>query len=82
MSNQETNRATKNPNSNCLERKRCPRCGSYGPFEVVVVTRVLLYDTGAGDAEEGGIEYGDESRTRCPGCRYEGRFVDFDEVNP
>ncbi len=34
--------------------------------------RVLLYDTGTNDAEDGTIEYGDEARTE----RY---AVDFDE---
>jgi len=68
-----------NPNINCLEGKRCPKCGSYGPFEVVVSMRVLLYDSGTGDAEDGSIDYDDDSPAACDLCKYEGRFGDFDD---
>ena len=68
-----------NPNDDFLDGKRCPECASYGPFEVVVSMRVLLYDTGTNDAEDGTIEYGDEARTKCYACHHEGRFADFDE---
>lgn len=67
------------PNVNCLEGKRCPKCGSYGPFEVVVSMRVLLYDNGANGAEDATSEYGEEARTKCSSCRHEGQFGDFDE---
>lgn len=67
-----------NPNVNCLAGKLCRRCGSYGPFEVVVSMRVLLCDDGSGDAEDGTIEYDDESPAACYRCRYEARFGDFD----
>jgi hypothetical protein len=67
-----------NPNVNCLEGKRCPKCGSYGPFEVVVPRTVLLYDNG-GDAEDGTIEYDDESPAMCHACGHDGKFGDFDE---
>ena len=65
------------PNVNCLEGKRCPKCGSYGPFEVVVLMRVMLYDDGSGDAEDGAIEYDDDAPSMCCGCRYKARFGDF-----
>jgi len=65
------------PNVNCLEGKRCPNCGSYGPFEVVVSMRVLLYDNGSDDAEDGSIEYDDSALAMCPACRYEGKFGEF-----
>ncbi len=45
-----------NSNDNCLEGKRCPNCGSYGPFELVVSLRVSLYDSGTDDAEDGSID--------------------------
>jgi len=66
------------PNSNCLDGKRCPMCGSYGPFEVVVSTRVLLYDTGTDDAENGSIEYDDDALAVCYACRYGAKFGNFD----
>jgi len=65
------------PNVNCLDGKRCPKCGSYGPFEVVVSMRVLLYDNGSDDAEDGSIEYDDDALAMCYACRYEGKFGDF-----
>lgn len=66
-----------NPNVNFLEGKCCPECGSYGPFEVEVSMRVMLYDDGSGDAEDGAIEYDDDSPAMCYHCRHEGRFGDF-----
>lgn len=65
------------PNVNCLGGKRCPKCGSYGPFEVVVSMRVLLYDSGSDDAEDGSIEYDDNVLAMCHACRYEAKFGDF-----
>jgi hypothetical protein len=65
------------PNVNCLDGKRCPKCGSYGPFEVVVSMRVLLYDNGSDDAEDGSIEYDDNGLAMCHACRYEGEFGEF-----
>ena len=67
------------PNVNCLDGKRCPECGSFGPFEVVVSMRVLLYDNGSDNAEDGTIEYGDNAPAVCYACRHEGQFGDFDE---
>jgi len=67
------------PNINCLDGKRCPECGSYGPFEVVVSVRVVLYDNGTDNAEDGTTEYGDDALTMCCACRHEAKFGDFDE---
>lgn len=66
------------PNHNCLGGKRCPRCGSYGPFEIVVSMRVLLNDTGAEDAEDGSMEFDGASPAKCDACQYQGKFADFD----
>jgi len=66
-----------NPNVNCLDGRRCPKCSSYGPFEVVVSVRVLLYDNGADDAEDASIEYDDDAVAVCYACRYQGRFGEF-----
>jgi hypothetical protein len=75
----KANESRVNPNVNCLEGKRCPECGSYGPLEVVVSKRVLLYDNGTDDAEDGTTEYGDDSPAMCCACRHEGKLGDFDE---
>ncbi len=68
---------TVNPNVNCLAGKRCPKCGSYGPFEVEVTMRVLLSDSGSDDAEDGTIDYDDNSPATCYACRSESKFGDF-----
>ncbi len=70
---------TVSPNVNCLEGKRCPACGSYGPFEVVVSMRILLYDNGADDVDDCGAEYGDDAPTVCCECQHEGTYGDFDD---
>lgn len=66
-----------NPNVNCLDGKRRPKCGSYGPFEVGVTMRVLLSDEGSDDAEDGAIDYGDDSPALCFDCKYDGKFGEF-----
>jgi hypothetical protein len=75
----DPSKSSTNPNDNCLEGKRCPECGSYGPFEVAIFMRVLLFDSGTDDAEDGAIEFDDDSRTICYACRHEGKFSDFSE---
>jgi hypothetical protein len=74
--------AAENPNLNCLEHRRCPRCGSYGPFEVSVSNWVLLCDEGTGDAKDKSIEFDENSAAKCPSCEYTGQFGDFDESRP
>lgn len=68
-----------NPNVNCLDGKRCPRCGSYGPFEVVASMRVLLSDNGTDDADDGSVEYDDDAPAMCYECQYEGKFGEFND---
>jgi hypothetical protein len=75
----DTDESRPSPNVNCLEGKRCPECGSYGPFTVVVLVRVRLSDDGTDDAEDGTTEYGDDAPASCCSCRHEGKFGDFNE---
>jgi hypothetical protein len=65
-------------NVNCLAGKRCPKCGSFGPLEVQVSMRVLLFDEGTDDADDGSVEFDDGSAAMCYACRYEGKLGDFD----
>ena len=51
--NGNTDRSIVNPNVNCLQGKRCPECGSFGPLEITVSMRLLLYDNGTDNAEDG-----------------------------
>jgi hypothetical protein len=75
----EVSEPAKNPNVNCLAGKRCPSCGSYGPFEVVATMWVLLYDNGTDDSKRGSAEYDDNAQTECCECGHEGIFGEFDE---
>lgn len=75
----DANELSANPNVNCLEGKRCPECGSYGPFEIVVTIRLLLYDNHTDNAEDGTTEYDDDAPTTCCACQHEASFGDFDE---
>lgn len=65
-------------NVNCLAGKRCPSCGSFGPLEVQVSMRVLLYDEGTDNADDGSVEFDGGSGAMCYTCRYEGKLRDFD----
>ena len=76
----ETTEYIKNPNSNCLEGRRCPRCGSYGPFEIAVQTWALLRDDGTDDPRDSTVEFDEDSSAKCLDCEYEGKFGDFDEA--
>jgi hypothetical protein len=67
-----------NPNVNCLYGTQCPKCRSFGPFEVVVSMRVLLHDDGSDYAEDSTIEYDDDSPAKCCACGYRGKFGTFD----
>ena len=66
------------PNINCLAGKQCPKCRSFGPFEIEVSTRVLLSDDGTDYAGDSTVEYDDDSPAICRACGYEGRFGAFD----
>jgi hypothetical protein len=68
-----------NPNVNCLDGKRCPECGSFGPFEVIVSMRVLLSDNGTDYAKDGAAEFGDDAPAMCLSCQHKGQFGEFDE---
>lgn len=74
----DTRESSTSPKVNCLEGKRCPKCGSYGPFEIVATVRILLHDDGTDNAEDGTTEYGDGAPTTCGVCQYEGTFGDFE----
>ncbi len=71
----------KNPNTNCLEGRRCSECGSYGPFAVAAHLWVTLHDAGTDDPPKdlGDTEYDETHAARCEDCQYEGRWGDFGE---
>ena len=64
-------------NRECLEGFRCPKCGSYEPFEIEVKTTVRVYDHGRGDMES--AEWDDDSPCACCECGHRGVVGDFNK---
>jgi len=69
----------RNPNENCLAGKRCQNCGSYGPFEIVVLTKCVLFDSGTNDSNDGSVEFDEGSPAKCCLCNYTSNWGDFDD---
>jgi len=64
-------------NTNCLEGKRCPKCGHEDEILVYASMWVSLQDDGTDPFADStkhcrGVEYDDYSGARCPKCGYEG----------
>jgi len=68
---------TKNPNVNCLAGKRCPNCGSFGPFVVEAVVDMKITDDGT--EQIGDTIFYVDADARCRQCDYSGKWSDFDE---
>ena len=70
-----------NPNANCLEGKRCPRCRSYGDFQVwgIVRARFLLTDDGTAEEDECHTELGHDETAVCCECGYEDPWRNFND---
>ena len=66
-----------NPNVNCLTGRCCPVCGSFGPFEVSALMRIILADGGVNMADDPLTEYDEGSRATCCLCKHQGVFGDF-----
>lgn len=41
--------------------------------------RVLLYDNGTDDADDGSVEYSDNASAMCYECQYRGKFGEFND---
>ena len=72
----------KNPNENCLEGKKCPKCSSYGPFEVHIDTYMEVHDDGTEIDKCADVNWEDDSHTRCLNCGYEDYWEMFDDPPP
>ena len=68
----------KNPNSNFLQGKRCPKCGSFGPFSVEAVRYVEVSDDGTQDTGND-TEFGSDSAASCCSCFFDARWGRFDD---
>lgn len=70
---------SRNPNENCLAGKRCPNCGSYGPFKIVALTKCVLFDSGTNDSNDGSVEFDEGSSANCCRCNYARKWGEFDD---
>lgn len=66
-----------NPNENCLEGKKCPKCGSYGPFQITATSVFEMHDDGTDN--HGDVEFDGSAPSSCPSCSHTGRWRDFDD---
>lgn len=64
-----------NPNVNCLAGFRCPKCGSYGPFQIAATCWVDVTDAGTGDPTE--FEWDEDSPCVCSECKHSSNVGGF-----
>ncbi len=55
-----------NPNENCLEGMRCPKCQSYGPFTIHGDALFEVHDDGSDEFEE--LSWEDNAVCKCKSC--------------
>jgi len=63
----------KNPNVNCLEGWKCPKCESFGPFKInaTINATVTMHDDGVHDQDNSETSWEAESYTECCECGHE-----------
>jgi hypothetical protein len=66
-----------NPNTNCLDGMRCPECGSYKPFDIVVGCIARTFDSGVEHTWD--FDWSFESSCTCVICGHHGQVKDFKE---
>ena len=71
------------PNINCLEGKKCPKCGHEEEIVVCVSMWVSLRDDGTDPFADStkhcvDVEYDDDSDARCPECDHCGKLKEWD----
>ena len=68
-----------NPNTNCLRGMRCPKCGSYGPFQIECTCLAEFNDDGTLGATD--FDWDDHHSCFCVECDRGGQVKAFKEVN-
>jgi hypothetical protein len=68
-----------NPNTNCLEGMKCPKCESFGPFVIRARVSVTVTDDGTEDDGEG-YEWDSSDPCECKACNHNGTVASFTEV--
>jgi hypothetical protein len=62
-------------NTNCLEGLQCPKCKSYGPFDIEVVSTARIHDDGV--EEYTGADFDEGSVCVCVNCKFVGGVTDL-----
>jgi len=68
-----------NPNDNCLEGMKCPKCNSYGPFRIGISTVVIHGDDGIIDSPNDN-HWDNTSFCGCCDCNYTATVLQFCEA--
>ena len=63
-------------NTNVLEGMACPKCGSEGPFNILITALATVYDDGTD--EQFDTEWDEDSRCDCIACGYSGKVWNFE----
>jgi hypothetical protein len=63
-------------NDNCLVNMRCPKCGSFEPFRLEVVTHVLMWDEGS-EPDHSDTQWTEECDCSCVECGFRGTGADL-----
>jgi ribosomal protein S27AE len=77
-----TSKGNHTVNVNCLENKRCPKCGEEDEIVVFASMWVSLTDDGTDPFADstrnmGGVEWEDKSPAHCPSCGYDGIMANW-----
>lgn len=69
----------RNPNVNCLIGMKCPKCGSFAPFDIEVSMLQRFDDDGSGwdQPKNQDMEWEQSSHCECVGCKHIGKVADF-----
>lgn len=64
-------------NTNCLKDFKCPKCGSFEPFDIVIDTVITIWDAGELSDTPYGCCWTDESKCTCPNCGFHSTVAAF-----
>jgi DNA-directed RNA polymerase subunit RPC12/RpoP len=64
-------------NTNCLAKIRCPHCGNDHHFHISAGVLAYVTDDGAEAANNGSIEWDEDSAIECPECGHSGTVGRF-----
>ena len=64
---------------NCLKGMRCPKCGSFEPFNICISTTVQMNDDGH-EYDGGYSDWDEDSYCSCTECGKHGKVSDFKDL--